>query len=217
VLIDIARRQVDRTINLGDCVSGPLWPHESKRIDPMVPYLPDRGRTPSDRGLPRMVRSSEAMSRSRTSDLGAGHRHWLGALPASADSGNGIATCHGTPTNDNQYLIEEVSDRRFVRARLSVIQERLGGAHGPPKMSCQSLVCSIAVSNVSSFMASTIRQTCELKSFAVGAKVAVAPSRTDHWTTSCHQPIEFAYRDARPSPRMCSLLGNQHAPTLSAA
>ena len=28
VLIDIARRHVDRTINLGDCVSGPLWPRE---------------------------------------------------------------------------------------------------------------------------------------------------------------------------------------------
>ena len=28
VRIDIARRHVDRTINLGDCVSDPLWPRE---------------------------------------------------------------------------------------------------------------------------------------------------------------------------------------------
>ena len=28
VLADIERRDVDRTINLGDCVSGPLWPRE---------------------------------------------------------------------------------------------------------------------------------------------------------------------------------------------
>ena len=28
VLADIQRRNVDRTINLGDCVSGPLWPRE---------------------------------------------------------------------------------------------------------------------------------------------------------------------------------------------
>ena len=28
VLADIERRNVDRTINLGDCVSGPLWPRE---------------------------------------------------------------------------------------------------------------------------------------------------------------------------------------------
>ena len=28
VLADIQHRNVDRTINLGDCVSGPLWPRE---------------------------------------------------------------------------------------------------------------------------------------------------------------------------------------------
>jgi predicted phosphodiesterase len=28
VLADIARHEVDCTINLGDCVSGPLWPRE---------------------------------------------------------------------------------------------------------------------------------------------------------------------------------------------
>ena len=28
VLADIQRRHVNRTINLGDCVSGPLWPRE---------------------------------------------------------------------------------------------------------------------------------------------------------------------------------------------
>jgi predicted phosphodiesterase len=28
VLADIEHRTVDRVINLGDCVSGPLWPRE---------------------------------------------------------------------------------------------------------------------------------------------------------------------------------------------
>jgi hypothetical protein len=28
VLADIESRDVDRTFNLGDCVSGPLWPRE---------------------------------------------------------------------------------------------------------------------------------------------------------------------------------------------
>ena len=39
---------------------------------------------------------------------------------------HGILACHGTPTNDNQYLIEEVSEGRLVRANPSAIQERLG-------------------------------------------------------------------------------------------
>ena len=60
------------------------------------------------------------------SNLGADHRHWLGALPTSAEVGNGIFACHGTPTDDNQYLIEEVSERHLVRAHPSTIRERLG-------------------------------------------------------------------------------------------
>ena len=54
------------------------------------------------------------------------HRHWLAALPTSADADHGIFACHGTPTNDNQYLIEEVSEQRLVRAHPSTIRERLG-------------------------------------------------------------------------------------------
>jgi predicted phosphodiesterase len=49
----------------------------------------------------------------------------LATLPASTDAGHGIFACHGTPTNDNQYLMEEVSGRRLVRAHPSTIQERL--------------------------------------------------------------------------------------------
>jgi hypothetical protein len=43
--------------------------------------------------------------------------------------GHDILACHGTSTDDNQYLVEEVSERRLVRAPSSVIQERLGDAH----------------------------------------------------------------------------------------
>ena len=60
------------------------------------------------------------------SNLGADHRRWLGALPTSADAGNGIFACHGTPTDDNQYLIEEVSEHHLVRAHPLTIRERLG-------------------------------------------------------------------------------------------
>jgi diadenosine tetraphosphatase ApaH/serine/threonine PP2A family protein phosphatase len=67
-----------------------------------------------------------ASDRNAFSQLDADHRHWLGTLPASADAGDGILACHGTPTNDNRYLIEEVSERRLERAHPSAIQERLG-------------------------------------------------------------------------------------------
>jgi hypothetical protein len=54
------------------------------------------------------------------------NRQWLATLPASADAGHGIFACHGTPTNDNEYLIEVVSEHRLVRASLATMRERLG-------------------------------------------------------------------------------------------
>ena len=49
-----------------------------------------------------------------------------GLVHCSADAGNGIFACHGTPTDDNQYLIEKVSEHHLVRAHRSTIRERLG-------------------------------------------------------------------------------------------
>ena len=125
VLADVHQRGVDRTINLGDCVSGPLWPREVCDLLMASSSLVIRGN--HDRWVSGPDPASMGPSdRYAYSHLSADHRHWLGALPKSVDTEHGILACHGTPTDDDQYLIEEVSDRRLVRAPLSVIQERLG-------------------------------------------------------------------------------------------
>ena len=125
VLADIQRRGVDRTINLGDSVSGSLWPREVCDLLMASSSLVIRGN--HDRWVSGPDPASMGPSdRYAHSNLGADHRHWLGALPTSVDTEHGILACHGTPTDDDQYLIEEVSDCRLVRAPLSVIQERLG-------------------------------------------------------------------------------------------
>jgi putative phosphoesterase len=125
VLADIERRDVDRTINVGDCVSGPLWPREVcdrliVRDDLTIRGNHDRwvsGLDPTRMG---------ASDRYAHSQLSQDHRSWLAALPTSASADGGILACHGTPTNDNQYLIEEASEGRLVRASLATIGERLG-------------------------------------------------------------------------------------------
>ena len=43
VLADIQHRDVDRTVNLGDCVSGPLWPREVCDLLMASDYLTIRG------------------------------------------------------------------------------------------------------------------------------------------------------------------------------
>ncbi len=125
VLANIQRRDIDRTINLGDCVSGPLWPREVCDLLMASNELIIRGnhdRWVSGTDPARMG----ASDRYAYSQLDADQRQWLAALPTATDAGDAILACHGTPTNDNRYLIEEVSERRLERAHPSAIQERLG-------------------------------------------------------------------------------------------
>jgi predicted phosphodiesterase len=125
VLADIERRTVDRTINLGDCVSGPLWPREvcdllMARNDLAIRGNHDRWVSGRDPAL------MSASDRYAFSQLNQDHRSWLGALPASGDAGHGILACHGTPTSDNRYLMEEPLQGRLVRTNLVAIRDRLG-------------------------------------------------------------------------------------------
>jgi predicted phosphodiesterase len=126
VLADIKGRDVDRTINLGDCVSGPLWPREvcdllMARDDLTIRGNHDRWVSGPD---PARMGASDRYAFSR---LNQNHRSWLGALP-TADAEHGILACHGTPTDDNQYLVEEASEGRLVRANPAAI--RMSGPCG---------------------------------------------------------------------------------------
>jgi putative phosphoesterase len=125
VFVDIERRDVDQIINLGDCVSGPLWPRE------VCDLLMDRDdmtiRGNHDRWVSRPDPARMGASdRYAYAQLNQDHRSWLSALPTSANADHGILACHGTPTNDNQYLIEDASEGRLVRASLATMRERLG-------------------------------------------------------------------------------------------
>ena len=112
VLADIQRRHVNRMINLGDCVSGPLWPREVRNLLMASSSLVIRGN--HDRRVSGSDPASMGPSdRYAYSHLGADHRLWLGALPTSVVAEHSILACHGTPTNDDQYLIEEVSEGRL--------------------------------------------------------------------------------------------------------
>jgi predicted phosphodiesterase len=125
VLADIECRDIDRTINLGDCVSGPLWPREVCDLLMASTNLTIRGNHDRWVSGPDSARMGGS-DRYADLQLGADHRRWLATLLASADAGHGIFACHGIPTNDNRYLVEDVSEHRLVRAHPSTIRERLG-------------------------------------------------------------------------------------------
>src|SRR6516162_5377736 len=84
VLADIECRGVDRLINLGDCVSGPLWPREvcdllMGRDDLSIRGNHDRWVSGPDPAW------TSASDRYAFSQLSREHRSWLEGLPTSAD------------------------------------------------------------------------------------------------------------------------------------
>ena len=85
VFVDIERRDIDQIINLGDCVSGPLWPREVCDLLMAAEQLTIRG------NHDRWVSGSDstrmgASDRYAYSQLNLDHRSWLGALPAAGAS-----------------------------------------------------------------------------------------------------------------------------------
>src|ERR1700693_5762527 len=103
VLADIARRGVTRIVNLGDCVSGPLWPRETCELlrargfptvrgnhDRWVATLPLNELGPSDRYTFNALDETQ--------------RQWLGDLPATLRLAPGIPDLPRGPAHDDRYF-----------------------------------------------------------------------------------------------------------------
>lgn len=108
VLADAQALGVDAHLNLGDIVSGPLWPAET--ADRLMPL-----------GWPTLAGNHERQLLTQSADaMGATDRHtrtrlqphhlaWLASLPATLPWRDDLLLCHGTPTSDLQYLMETVT------------------------------------------------------------------------------------------------------------
>lgn len=128
VLADIAVRGVDRTVNLGDCVSGPLWPAETAARLMALDMPTVRGN--HDRWVVEAegeaLYFSDALARE---ELDEAQRGWLAALPMRRDidcGGLAVRLFHATPADDNRYLMEDKLGGRLVQSDAAAIAERLG-------------------------------------------------------------------------------------------
>jgi predicted phosphodiesterase len=109
VLADIAASGVERIVNLGDILSGPLWPAETaERL--MALELPTiRGNHERQLlTLPRQAMgASDAFAAAAITPV---QRSWLAALPATLALSAEVFCCHGTPSSDLAYFLETVTD-----------------------------------------------------------------------------------------------------------
>jgi putative phosphoesterase len=125
VLSDLRARAPDAVVNLGDCVTSPLWPRETlELLDtlrlPTVRGNHDRWLTDPPAGdlSPSIAFTREALTES--------HRAALGALPASLELEAGILAVHGTPASDVEYLLETAVDGRLALVTATELAARLG-------------------------------------------------------------------------------------------
>jgi len=127
VLDDLAGRQVDLTVNLGDILSGPLVPAETaERLMALA--------LPTIRGNHERQLLEHSPERMGASDLWAHrclaprHREWIAALPATLRVQDDVLLVHGTPGSDLVYWLESV-DRTGLRvASHDEVEERAGTA-----------------------------------------------------------------------------------------
>jgi predicted phosphodiesterase len=117
-------------LNLGDILSGPLWPRETadwllKHDWPTISGNHDRELVTGD---PAKMGRSDAQTIGLLSDK---HLAWLRSLPADLQWREDVYLCHGNPADDLHYLMHRVEPERIRDAHEGEILEMLGdrGTH----------------------------------------------------------------------------------------
>jgi len=127
VLADIAARNVDLTVNLGDIVSGPLFPRET--ADRLMPLGLPTIRGNHERQLlthgPGRIGASDRFA---AAALTAEQKAWLASLPETLRIGEDILLVHGTPASDLDYFLETVDGDGVRPALPDEIEARAGDA-----------------------------------------------------------------------------------------
>lgn len=125
VLADIKRRGADLVINCGDLCNSPLWPRETFDLLETLKLTTVRGN--HDRWMAELPVAEMSPALLYTYDqLGPERRKTLGALPVNHRLEPDILMCHGTPTDDYEYLLEENHEGTLRLARSDLVAKRLG-------------------------------------------------------------------------------------------
>ncbi|MFO1270500.1 MAG: metallophosphoesterase family protein [Rubrivivax sp.] len=116
---------VDGWLNLGDIVSGPLWPRETAALLMSLDWPTIAGN--HERQLLTQARGRMGASDAFAADtLAPVQKRWLAALPATLDPAPGLHCTHGSPGDDLQYLLQTVTAEGLRDATDAELDARLG-------------------------------------------------------------------------------------------
>ncbi len=138
VLADARAHDARAFLNLGDIVSGPLWPRETAELL-MTLHVPTIAGNHERQVLTLPEERLSASDRHTRAALQDRHLQWLARHPAAMRPQPGLWCVHGTPGSDLVYLLETVTAPQGVRAATDAeVSERLGTAR--PE-GCTLLLC----------------------------------------------------------------------------
>jgi len=116
------RGAVGGWLNLGDILSGPLWPRETAAFLMARDWPTIAGN--HERQLLTFERARMSASDAYAADaITAAQRSWLASLPPTMAPADGLLCTHGAPGNDLQYLLETVTPQG---ARAATVDEAAG-------------------------------------------------------------------------------------------
>lgn len=130
IVADLQSRQVEAVYNLGDHLSGPLWPQETADYLMAQGWLHVLGN--HDRNLATQAPEQHGPSdRYAFQHLNRVHLDWLKSLPASLEIRKEFLLFHAAPASDTTYLLETVEAGHVRPATQDEIAARLGGTRFP--------------------------------------------------------------------------------------
>lgn len=130
VVADLNGRKVDMVVNLGDHLSGPLWPKETIEFLMEQPWVHILGNM--DTSLVHQAPEFHGLSDAYAFRvLDPREKEWLRALPETRRVDKAVLAFHGTPSNNAQYLLESIERNRVRLATLAEIETRLGETRSP--------------------------------------------------------------------------------------
>jgi len=124
VLADVARRGADRIANLGDHLSGPLWPAETAAFL-MRQSWPQLAGNHERQLLTHPIDEMGASDRYARAQLGQTALAWLAALPGTFSIADDVFLCHGTPASDLTYFMETIAPGGVRMATRDELDARL--------------------------------------------------------------------------------------------
>lgn len=130
VLVDIGRRAPDLIVNLGDSLSGPLFPAECADLLLSLEISTIRGNHERQLLTLRWEEMGES-DRYAASCLRPHHVRWMEQIPETLLVLDEVLLVHGTPESDVSYFLETVVPAGVREAMPSEIQYRAGHALTP--------------------------------------------------------------------------------------